>query len=91
MAKAKHSWLVKVRNHSLPGFVQLWLVRRDGPADSPIMWAETIPAAAKEIIELLGLPVENETGFFRDQEPLTPPECVSVAKQRELFAQEEVP
>lgn len=86
MAKKKASkWLVRVRDNADGHFCQVWLVRRDGPADAALMWGELLPAVAEEVVTLLGLPVERERSLLVGVEPLVPPGCVPIAKQLTLF------
>jgi hypothetical protein len=77
-------WLWKLRAYPQGRFASLWLIRRDGPADSAVMWGEMIPALAEEIVRAFSLPVERE-GSPYEVKPAVLPECVTVEEQRSLF------
>ncbi len=82
---AKPKYLLQVRSYPEGRFCDVWLVRRDGPADSCVLYGELIPGLAEEVAAALGLPLESDDSPFVGVEPIPTPGCVPVAKQRDLF------
>ncbi len=77
-------WFLRVRHYADAKFVSVWVVKRDGPAESGLLFGEVLPAAVAELAAALGLTVETED-VACTVEPMTPPRCVSLVQQRSLW------
>jgi hypothetical protein len=60
MSKSKPTWHLKVRSYQNTAWVSVWLIARDGAADSALMWGECNPAVVEAIAAATGVPVERE-------------------------------
>lgn len=58
------TFLFRIRTFADSLRCEIWLIRRDGPADSCMLYGGLSLDVAEEMVSCLGLPVERETRAY---------------------------
>jgi len=78
-------YLLRLRTYPEGGHTDVWLLRRDGAAQSCLLYGSLYPPTAEKLAESLGLPVEREESPLAGARPLEPKGCDPVPVQKTLF------